>query len=794
MAIANRETPRTNTRRPTRRGRALQGAGDAVNKAHRKQAFLTRDGIANILRLGSLLAIAVGLFAMASGGVMIYLNLTAQLELERADRTAARQADLIARALAEIQTSLRDASVVDAARLATASGSRSSEALRAALRQRGVVSILDARVLPGEIDAFAISNDTNLDFAASEMVIEAIRNQRAEVRVLQPGTPDESLVFAQTLPGDSGVLLLRLTVSMLTSLVEPVEALDFLALAQPDGDKHTLLSASGRSTTAPIREISLDGSTLVLQWSRAVTHAPLANRNAVILGCSGVIVLMIGLLLRRRTRLARYLGGVAGAGEPEAIAATPPRQQPPGTREKKSSAPAHKTVVLEPEPVRQAGDAEPGPAEGEPPTVIAPSPDLPEWLRGDMEADLDELAQTSPGLESTHPAAGMPLSDPGSDPDDELLEDFDTYQGVDPSLFRPDGIYGQVGEELAISDMVILGQAIGTEAGEQGLRRICVGHDGRASGPELLAGLIQGLSVSGIDAVELGATPAPVVWFAAMRLQQAGGVVVTGGERAEDINGVEIAFAGRWFGREERRNLLDRIRNQEYATGAGEHTRSNEAASYREQLAAHHRLKRPLRVVLDCGGAVNGALAPKLLESLDVDVIALNADAETRADQVAAFDSKAREQDLKLCVENFAADLGLALDRNGSRLRVVTAGDNTVQSARLATLLAGDLAEGSEEPVVVADPALAAHLAAGQRQDIHLIAQAGDAVAVQQSLCDRGAELGLHSNGTVCKAGDWHGLPDAFHAAVWLLAILAAEERPVRETLTGAKPGTDSNK
>lgn len=766
-----------------------------MNKPHRKQAFLIRDGVANILRIGSLLAIAVGLFAMASGGVMIYLNLTAQLELERADRSASRQADRIARALAEIQTSLRDASVVDAARLATTSGSHSGEALRAALRQRGVVSILDARVLPGEIDAFAVSNDTDLEFAASEMVIEAIRNQRAEIRVLQPGTPDENLAFAQTLPGDSGVLLLRLTVSVLTSLVEPVEVLDFLALAQPGGDKHTLLSASGRSTTAPIRAIPIDGSALVLQWSRAVTQAPLANRNAVILGCSGVIVLMIGLLLRRRTRLARYLGGAAGAGKPEATTATPPRQPPPRARPKKSSTPARKTMVLEPESVGPAGGNEPGPAEDEPATVVVPSPDLPEWLRGDMEADLDELAQTDSGLEPTQPAAGMPLTDSGSDPDDELLDDFDTYQGVDPSLFRPDGIYGQVGEELTISDMVVLGQAIGSEAGEQGLCRICVGHDGRPSGPELLAGLIQGLSVSGIDAVELGAAPAPVVWFAAMRLQQAGGVVVTGGERAEDINGVEIAFAGRWLGREERRNLLDRIRNQEYATGAGEHTRSDEAANYREQLAAHHRLQRPLRVVLDCGGAVNGALAPGLLESLDVDVIALNADAETRADQVAAFDSNARTQDLQLCVDNFAADLGLALDRSGGRLRVVAPEGKVVEPARLAALLADDLAEGGEKkPAVVADAALAAHLAADERHNFELIALTGDAVAVQQKLCDRGAVLGLHSNGTVCKAGDWHGLPDAFHAAVWLLAILAAEERPARETLTGPEPGTDSDK
>lgn len=762
-----------------------------MNKPHRKQAFLIRDAVANILRMGSLLAIAVGLFAMASGGVMIYLNLTAQLELERADRSASRQADGVAQALAEIQTSLRDASVVDAARAATASGSGSSEALRAALRQRGVVSILDARVLPGEIDAFAVSSDADLGFAASEMVIEAIRNQRAEIRVLQPGTPDESLAFAQTLPGDSGVLLLRLTVSVLTSLIEPVEALDFLALAQPGGGNHTLLSASGRSTTAPIRAISIADSALVLQWSRAVTQAPLANRNAVILGCSGVIVLMIGLLLRRRTRLARYLGRKTSRSKPEAAAATTAREQAPKAG---PTAPrtVHKTMVLDPESTEEAADSEPPPAEDDPPTIVAPSAELPEWLRDDMEVDLDELAGADSELESTRPAAGMPFAEPGSYDDDELLEDFDTYQGVDPSLFRPDGIYGRAGEELTVPDMVILGQAIGSEAAEQNLRSICVGHDGRDSGPELLEGLIQGLSVSGIDVIDLEAVPAPVVWFAAMRRQQAGGVMVTGGNREEGTNGVEIVFDGRWLGREERRNLLDRIRNREYATGAGDHSRANEETNYSEQLLANHRLKNPLRVVLDCGNAINGALAPELFESLDVDVIPLNADAETRADQVAAFDSSARRQDLQLCVDNFAADLGLAFDRSGSRLRVVVPEGKPVEAARLAVVLSGDLAEHSEEPVVVADAKLAAQLTALSRGDFQVIAQEGDAVAVQQSLRDRGAELGLHSDGAICRADDWHGLPDAFHAAAWLLAVLAAEERPAGEILAGPESGADS--
>jgi phosphomannomutase/phosphoglucomutase len=793
MGIADRDIHRILRSRPAGAAGATKGDGDAVNKPHKEQSFLIRDSVANILRMGSLIAIAVGLFAMTSGGVMVYLNLTAQLELERSDRAASQQADRIEQALSDIQTSLRDASVVDAARSATANGAASNDALRYALRERGVVNILDARVLPGEIDAFAVNGDNGLGFAATEVVIEAIRSGRAEIRVLEAGTPSESLAFAQTLPGNSGVLLLRLTVSVITSLLEPAESLDFLALAQRGSRNHTVLGASGGSTAARIREIPIAGSSLMLQWSRAVVQAPLANRDAVILGSSGVIVLMIGLLLRRRTRLARYLEAgtqraePAAAPEPERVAK--PRRNPPRQ--------ARKTMVLDPEPApapaRAAFDAD----DDEPPTVVAPSPDLPEWLRGDVEADLEELARADSELEATQPAAGLPFTEPGSDPDDELLEDFDTYQGVDPSLFRPDGLYGRVEQELTVSDMVILGQAIGSEAAEQGLRRICVGHDGRTSGPELLEGLSQGLSVSGIDVIDLGAVPAPVAWFAAMRMQQAGGVMVTGGERDEGTNGLEIVFDGRWLGREERRDLLDRVRNQEYATGAGERTRSDERAAYGEHLAANHRLQRPLRVVLDCGNAVNGALAPELFESMDVDIIPLNADAETRADQVAAFDSDERAQDLKLCVDNFAADLGLAFDRSGGRLRVVIPEGRAVEPARLAALLAGDLADQAEEPVVVADAALAAHLTAGASAEFQVIAADGNAVAVQQALHDRGAALGLHTDGAVCKADDWHGLPDAFHAAAWLLAVLAADERPIDEILAdqpgnAGEPGADT--
>ncbi|WP_376694693.1 hypothetical protein [Wenzhouxiangella sp. EGI_FJ10305] len=326
-----------------------------------RQAYLTRDSIADLLRLGSLLAVAVGLFAVVIGALAVYLNLSAQLELERSDRAASRQADRIADALDEIQTDLRDASVVDAVRTG------SNDRLRAALRERGVVSILDIRLLPADINEIAVGEYIGLDLGTTEMVIEAIRNERADIRVLQPGTPAENLVMAQRMPGDTGVLLLRLTVSVVTSLLRDDEMLDFVALAQQGNPGAIILDARGRSATGPIHPVSIADTSLVLQWTRGVMQAPLDNQAAVILGASGVIVLMIGLLIRRRTRLARYLG------HPEQAGANPGKHRARGA------------------PSRDGGTVVMAPDDEEPPTMVARSPDLPAWLSD------EDKEETPPG-------------------------------------------------------------------------------------------------------------------------------------------------------------------------------------------------------------------------------------------------------------------------------------------------------------------------------------------------------------------------------------------------------------
>lgn len=332
--------------------------------------FLIRDAVANVLRIASLVAIALGLFAIAVGGVAVYLNLTAQLDLERAESAASRQADRIDERLSTIQTSLRDASVVDAARAAR-DGGGGNGALREALRERGAANILDARVLPARVDEIATSGELDLDFATTEFVIEAIENESAAIRVLHAGRPDESLAFARRLPDGSGVVLLRVTVSVVTSLLEDNERVEFLALAQDGGRESTVLDATGRSTAAQIRRVPLEGSQLVVQWGHGIMHGPMETRSAVILGSSGVIVLMLGLLLRRRTRLARYLGH----RQPQAPGRT--AQGPRSGTHPSAGA----TMVLDPDETHGDDAARDDEAD----TVQVDRTDLPQWLREDVD-------------------------------------------------------------------------------------------------------------------------------------------------------------------------------------------------------------------------------------------------------------------------------------------------------------------------------------------------------------------------------------------------------------------------
>ena len=183
---------------------------------------------------------------------------------------------------------------------------------------------------------------------------------------------------------------------------------------------------------------------------------------------------------------------------------------------------------------------------------------------------------------------------------------------VERSIFRAYDIRGVLGETLDAGVARLIGQAIGSVARDRGMTEIVVGRDGRLSGPELVDALTEGLRASGMDVIDIGAMPTPVVYFACYHLNTRSGVVVTGSHNPPDYNGFKIVIDNVTLAEDAIQNLYERVVDGHFSEGRGELRHVDVAADYIERIASDVQTERPLNVVVDCGNGIAGAIAPQV--------------------------------------------------------------------------------------------------------------------------------------------------------------------------------------
>ena len=127
-------------------------------------------------------------------------------------------------------------------------------------------------------------------------------------------------------------------------------------------------------------------------------------------------------------------------------------------------------------------------------------------------------------------------------------------------IFKAYDIRGIVGKTLTPAFVKTIGQAIGSEAMDRGQKDICIGFDGRLSGPELSQSLIKGILKTGINVINLGMVTTPMVYFSTFFLKTQSGVMVTGSHNPPDYNGLKIVLGGDTLSTEAIQKLYTRIK------------------------------------------------------------------------------------------------------------------------------------------------------------------------------------------------------------------------------------------
>lgn len=352
-------------------------------------------------------------------------------------------------------------------------------------------------------------------------------------------------------------------------------------------------------------------------------------------------------------------------------------------------------------------------------------------------------------------------------------------------IFKAYDIRGIVGKTLTPEIVEAIGQALGSEAAHRRQTQICVGYDGRLSGPELAAALSRGIRKSGVHVINLGCVATPMVYFAAQHLGTNCGVMVTGSHNPPEYNGLKMVLANETLSGETIQGLRLRIEQGQLFEGNGSESEYNIAADYIARIAADTRLARPMKVAVDCGNGVAGAYAKRLYEALGCEVQELFCEVDgtfpNHHPDPSVPDNLA---DLIRALADGDAEIGLAFDGDADRLGVVTKDGAIIFPDRQLLLFAEDVLRRQPGASIIYDVKSTRNLAPWirERGGEPVLWKTGHSL-VKAKIKEIGAALAGEMSGHVffndAESADanakrrWYGFDDGLYTGARLLEILS---------------------
>ena len=346
---------------------------------------------------------------------------------------------------------------------------------------------------------------------------------------------------------------------------------------------------------------------------------------------------------------------------------------------------------------------------------------------------------------------------------------------IAPEIFKAYDIRGIVDLSLTADAVRTIGQAIGSEARERGLKTIAVGRDGRLSGPALAAALAEGINKAGVDVVDIGCVPTPVTYFAAFELGTESCVSVTGSHNPPDYNGLKMVLGGQTLFGPLIQDLRKRIEDGRLATGKGKLRRADVREAYLKRIVGDVKLARPMKIVVDCGNGVAGGLAPELFRRMGCEVIELFCKVDGNFPNHHPDPSKPENlKDIIRVLKETDVELGLAFDGDGDRLGVVTKDGEIIYPDRLLMLFAADVLARNPGAQIIFDVKCSRWVAESVRHQggRPLMLNTGHAF-VKAKLKETGAPLAGEMSGHIFFKERWYGFDDALYAGARLLEIVS---------------------
>lgn len=366
---------------------------------------------------------------------------------------------------------------------------------------------------------------------------------------------------------------------------------------------------------------------------------------------------------------------------------------------------------------------------------------------------------------------------------------------LNQGIFREYDIRGIVGSDLDRGTAVALGRAFGCHVKKMNpsAKRLSVGRDVRLSSEDLAAGIIEGISSTGMDVCDIGVCPTPVQYFSLVHLDLDGGVMVTGSHNPPEYNGFKLSVGRETIHGGDIQALREIIQKQEWVESSqkGKVERCDMTTVYKDYMMKRFSYLRAgdykrLRVVIDAGNGTAGVIVPEILEKMNCEVIRLYCEPDGRFPNHHP-DPTVLEyiRDLIAETKRAGADVGIGFDGDADRIGVINDNGGIVWGDQLMIVLSREILRGMPGARIIGD-VKCSHLMfddIGKHGGISIMWKTGHSL-IKQKMRDEGAVLAGEFSGHIFIGDDYFGYDDAIYAALRLIEIMKKSGKHVRELLS----------
>jgi phosphomannomutase/phosphoglucomutase len=365
---------------------------------------------------------------------------------------------------------------------------------------------------------------------------------------------------------------------------------------------------------------------------------------------------------------------------------------------------------------------------------------------------------------------------------------------MNPTIFREYDIRGVAGSDFDADFARNLGRAVGTRV--RGLHpgktvTMSVGRDCRLTSDAYAGALIGGLRETGVDVLDIGMVPTPLLYFSLFELPVDGGIEVTASHNASEYNGFKVCIGRESVYGDAITSLLRDIERSEFASGRGRVEQRDVVTPYlafcEEQFG---KLPRRLRVVVDTGNGAASAIAPAVVERLGCEVIPLYCDPDGRFPNHHPDPTLPENlADVIRTVAERRADVGLAFDGDGDRLGVVGPDGRILWGDEILVVFAREILARKPGAVVISEVKCSQRLFddVAKHGGRPIMWKAGHSL-IKAKMKETGAAVGGEMSGHMFFSDRFFGFDDAVYAAARLLEILATSGASLTALLADLPP------